>query len=134
MTSTTADLAERIRSALEGGDLEQIGALLHPDAHWGPPGGASGECTNRRQVLAYWGASKGAGTRASVTEVVIEGDKVLVGLRVTGRQDPSGRGDDPFDRWQVLILRDGLVCDIRGYDHRADAAEAAGLQPASPGA
>ncbi len=35
---TAAAIADRVRDALDAGDPEQIGALLSPDVHWGPPG------------------------------------------------------------------------------------------------
>lgn len=57
-----------------------------------------------------------------MTETIVSDDRILVGMRVTGRDD-----DDEPDRWQVLTVRNGLVVDISGYDERTEAAGAAGL-------
>jgi SnoaL-like domain len=63
-------LADRVRSALESGDLDDIRKLLAPDARWGAPGGSSdADCRNREQVIAWWARARAAGARAVVTEV-----------------------------------------------------------------
>lgn len=108
------DIGARVRAAIDGHDEAAMAALLHPDARWGAPGDPAPTCQNRAQVLAWYRRGWDAGVRATVTEVTVEGDKLLVGLRVTG--NPAGA-----DRWQVLTLADGLVVDIRGFDDRSEA-------------
>jgi ketosteroid isomerase-like protein len=115
-------IADQVKGALESADLAAYAHLLDPDVHWGPPGDRSFGCQNRRQVLTWYQQGHDAGVRAEVTETVVSGDRILVGLRVTGRDDDA----DPA-RWQVLTVRDGLVVDIAGYDDRISAASAAGL-------
>jgi ketosteroid isomerase-like protein len=134
MTADDGQQAERlaglIREALEEADLDAYAELLHPDVRWGAPGDPSPPCQNRRQVLAWYRNGRQAGTRAHVTETVVAGHRILVGLRVSGGQTDSGVGDE-VDRWQVLTLRDGMVADIRGFDNRDEASAAAGLRPVS---
>ncbi len=64
--------------------------------------------------------------RAQVTEIVVDGNKLLVGLKVVGTEAARELGGHP-DRWQVLTLRDGLVIDIRGFEDRAEAVAFGGL-------
>jgi hypothetical protein len=79
-------------------------------------------------VLAWYRNGRSAGTRARVTETVVDGETILVGLRVSGSETASTQREEA-DRWQVLTVRDGLIGDIRGFDDRDEAAAAAGLFP-----
>jgi hypothetical protein len=115
-------IADQLRTALESADLTGYAHLLDPDVRWGAPGDQEFGCKNRNQVLAWYQRGREAGVRARVTETVVCGDRILVGLEVTGRE--SGDGER---RWQVLSVRDGLVVDIAGYDDRDQAAASAGL-------
>jgi ketosteroid isomerase-like protein len=121
-----ANIAERVRAALESGDLDAIGELLAPDVRWGPPDDPDVGCANRAQVLDFWRLARDAGARAAVTQVVHGEGKLLVGLRVTGLAATAERGTET-ERWQVLTLANGLVTDIRGFDDRDAAAARAGL-------
>jgi ketosteroid isomerase-like protein len=120
-------LAGLIGQALEAADLDAYAELLHPDVHWGAPGDPQAPCQNRAQVLAWYRGGRDAGVRATVTETVAAGDRILVGLRVSGAESDPGVGGE-VDRWQVLTLRDGMVADIRGFDSRDEATAAAGLR------
>jgi ketosteroid isomerase-like protein len=119
-------IAGLVAHALAEADLDAYADLLHPDVRWGPPGDPSPPCQSRAQVLAWYRNGREAGTRARVTETVAAGDKILVGLRVSGPSTGAGAGGE-FDRWQVLTVRDGMVADIRGFENRDQAAAAAGL-------
>ena len=124
--STTPDeLVERVRHALDTADLAALRDLLHPDVQWGPPGDTTSGCHDRDEVLAWYGRGRDAGVRADVAEVVSGPGKLLVGLRVRGRAADAEQGD--AERWQVLTLQAGQIVDIRGFDHRPDAAAFAGL-------
>jgi len=70
----------------------------------------------------------GAGVRARVTETAVSGDKILVGLAVTGTRDGTGTGEN--SRWQVLTVRDGRIAAIEGFDDRDEAAAWARLASA----
>ncbi|MHB1533217.1 MAG: nuclear transport factor 2 family protein [Acidimicrobiales bacterium] len=116
--STAREFADRVRVALEAADLTAFRDLLDPDARWGPPDDPLSGCHNRDQVLAWYTRARDEGMRARVTEVVVAGgDKLLIGLKVTGTPAAAEQGGEA-DRWQVMTLgRSGMV-DIRGFDDR----------------
>lgn len=120
------ELGEQFRGALESADLEPVRDLLDPNVRWGAPDDPAPSCQNRDQVIAWYRAGRERGVRASVTEIVVAGDHVLVGLRVTGNSE-SAAGGETVDRWQVLTVSAGRVVDIRGFDDRREAARRAQL-------
>jgi SnoaL-like domain len=109
---TASGIADEVRDALDHGDLDHLGALLSQDVHWGPPGSAKPPCRNRAQVLSWYAKGRAAGRRATVTEVEVHGNALLVGLRLA----------EGHDRWQVLRVGPDGINDIRGYEDRAEAA------------
>ncbi|HTW21465.1 MAG TPA: nuclear transport factor 2 family protein [Mycobacteriales bacterium] len=115
-----AGLADKLRTALSGADLEQYAELLDPNVTWGEPGDPSPPCQNRQQVLAWYSRGRAEGRRATVNEVTTYDRKILVAMTVTSADDGQG-----FDRWQVLTVTGGRVSDIRGYDDEAAARAAA---------
>jgi SnoaL-like domain len=121
-------LAERVRFALESGDLDAIRDLLDPGARWGAPEGPSdADCQNRDQVIAWWSTARAAGARAVVTEVTVGAGTLLVGLEVTGT--PAAReAGGVAERWQVLTVQGDRIADIRGFESRAAAAARAGVR------
>jgi SnoaL-like domain len=122
-----AALTERIRFALESGDLDAIRDLLDPGARWGAPEGPNdADCRNRDQVIAWWASARAAGARAVVTEVTAGAGTLLVGLDVTGTPAAREMGG-AAERWQVLTVRGDRIADIRGFDDRKAAAARAGV-------
>jgi hypothetical protein len=122
-----AGLAERVRSALESGDLDAIRDLLDPGARWGAPEGPNdADCHNRDQVIAWWASARAAGARALVTELTAGAGTLLVGLEVTGTP-AAGEAGGAVERWQVLTVRGDRIADVRGFDDRAAAAARAGV-------
>lgn len=122
---TTQAVAQQVRAALAGADLDAFAALLDPAVTWGPPGDPTPPCRNREQVLAWYRHGRDEGRRAEVLDVTVHQDKILVAMTVTS---PAPHSDDPpAQRWQVLTVADGRVSDIRGYDREAAARNAAGL-------
>jgi ketosteroid isomerase-like protein len=126
--STADELAGRVRTALESADLTAIRDLLDPNVRWGAPDDPAPSCQNRDQVLAWYQRGREAGVRAQVTDMVVEDNKILVGLTVIGTGGAlSGEQGGPADRWQVLTVRGGRVVDIRGFDDREEARSRAGI-------
>lgn len=126
-TPESAALTERVRSALDSGDLDAIRDLLDPGARWGAPEGPNdADCHNRDQVIAWWATARAAGARAAVTEVTAGAGTLLVGLEVTGTPAAHEAGGTAA-RWQVLTVRDDRIADIRGFDNRPEAAARAGV-------
>jgi RimJ/RimL family protein N-acetyltransferase len=132
--SGSADVVERLAGqvtlALEAADLDAYAELLDPAVRWGPPGDPVPPCRNRAQVLAWYQRGRAAGVRARVTETLVSGNRILVGLKVSGR--PATGAGDETDRWQVLTVREGRVTAIDGFEERDEAAAWAGLVPAPP--
>lgn len=116
--SSISDLAGQVAEALSAPDLSRYADLLAPDVQWGPPGMTPAPCSTREQVLAWYRRGQAAGARATVTETSVHGERILVGLAVTGRQGREGPAEL---RWQVLTVRDGRVSAIVGFDERQDA-------------
>jgi ketosteroid isomerase-like protein len=114
--------------ALDSADVAGFEGLLDPNVRWGAPDDDTPSCQNRNQVLAWYRRGREAGVRATVTEVVLADDALLVGLRVVGNEDAAGQGGEAL-RWQVLSVAGGRVVDIRGFDDRVAALQRAGLQP-----
>ncbi len=113
---TVEQVAVRVSDALQSADLTDYRDLLDPNVQWGAPDDPEPSCHNRDQVMAWYRRGRAKGVRASVTETVVRGNKIMVGLRVR----PAEVGD-PTDRWQVLTLSDGLIIDIRGFEERSEA-------------
>jgi ketosteroid isomerase-like protein len=114
---TAASIADRVRAALDSADLDQMATLLSPDVHWGVPGDPKPTCRNRRQVMRWYEKGRAAGRRATVTDVEVHGNALLVGLRL----------DTGDERWQVMRVGPDGVSDIRGFEDRAAAAAKLGL-------
>jgi hypothetical protein len=108
---TAASIAARVRLGLDMADLDALGALLSPDVHWGAPGNANPPCRNREQVLSWYARGREQGRRATVTEVEVHGDALLVELRL----------DDGQERWQVMRVGPDGINDIRGFEDRTSA-------------
>ena len=118
-------LAQQVRVALESADVAAFSHLLDPDVHWGAPDASSPSCRNRDQVLAWYERGRESGTRASVSEVVVFGDRILVGLTVRNTNEPHEHL--ATRRWQVLTVRGGRVVDIVGFDDRDEAVARTGV-------
>jgi hypothetical protein len=122
---TAETIAEPLRAAYESGDLTAIGALLSPDVAWGAPEQKNPTCKNRDQVLRWYGNGRASRAQGRVIEVTVAGQRLLVGLAITSGPDPADAMAP--ERWQVLTIGPEGVCDIRGYEDRTSAAEAAAV-------
>jgi hypothetical protein len=125
MATSLEALAELVRSALDGGDLDAYQDLLAPNAHWGPPDEPAWGCHNRNEILAWYKAAQANGMQAEVNEVAVGTNALLVGLTMWGNAAEQGsEGSAP--RWQVLTVEAGKIVDICGFDNRPEAAARAG--------
>jgi ketosteroid isomerase-like protein len=118
---SVADVAQLVRVALGAGDLVSFSEVLDPDVHWGSPGDASPPCRTRGQVIAWYKKASSSEARARVTEVVLLGDQILIGMEMQLARSSSRRMDASQTlRWQLLAVRDGRIIDIVGFDERSD--------------
>jgi ketosteroid isomerase-like protein len=103
------------REAIEHGDLTAFEDVLAPDIVW--LGRYPGEiCRNRDEVLAMLREAQEKGIQAS-PEIVLERVDLLV-------VDPHLDG-----RHQVLVLRDGVISEVRAYLSREAAVAAVEGRP-----
>ena len=114
-------LADEVRHAMETVDLVAMEALLAPDARWGAPEQAVPTCRNAQQILSWYEMARENGVRADITEIVIEGHKIVIGLKILNAKAPPNAPNDV--RWQVLSVDAGLISEIRGYETRHEATE-----------
>jgi ankyrin repeat protein len=110
-------VAEQLRTAFDAGELDVLGSLLHPDVRWGAgPGG----CHNRAQVLEWYQVLQARGVRSRVSEALLEGDAIVLGLAVT-RPPGAPHAGRPETTYQVFKVSGGAIVEIRGYPDRKDA-------------
>lgn len=121
--------ADKLRAALESGELDAFGALLADDVRWGGSEETAETCHTRADVIGRLTKMRAAGMETSVLEVTATDDAALVGFNVS---EPTSEGTRRQRTvFQVMTLRDGRIADIRGFPSRTDAAEHAGLIPRS---
>jgi hypothetical protein len=113
-------LAARVRYAMESIDLEEMGELLSPNARWGAPEQDVPTCRNAREILAWYDVARENGVRADITEVVVVGEGLVVGLKILATREGPSKSKNAT-RWQVLSVQGGLIAEIRGYESRGDA-------------
>jgi hypothetical protein len=109
-----------VRHALETIDLTAMNELLAPNARWGAPEQDVPTCRNAREILSWYEMARDNGVRADVTEVVVIGENLVVGLKILANPDVSAK-DKVRTRWQVLSVCDGRIVEIRGYERRGEA-------------
>lgn len=97
-------IADQVRSAYERRDLDALAGLLADDVTWGP-GGDPRSCHDRSEVIATYRRLMETGVTAEVVSVSAVPAGVVVHLRLADQ-----------DRWQLLVVRDARIMEIRGYD------------------
>lgn len=114
------EIAAQVSLALQSADLDSFADLLDPNVRWGAPGDQVFGCQNRDQVLAWYRRGRARGVSARVTETVVQGDRILVGLQIDDKPGAE-TSQSGANRWQILTVRHGRIADIRGFEDRADA-------------
>ena len=99
-------LADEVRHAMETVDLVAMEELLAPDARWGAPEQSVPTCRNAQQILSWYAMARENGVRADITDLVIEGTNIVVGLKILNENTPSKAPNNV--RWQVLSV-DGHI-------------------------
>lgn len=111
------ELVMKLNSLYGSSDFDELEGFLDPDVYWGAPDDHEQGCHNRQQVIDRWRHAKGAGVSAQVTEIEINGDKILIGIDVTGREGSAYTES----RWQVLTVKESMIIEIIGFDNREEA-------------
>jgi ketosteroid isomerase-like protein len=112
--------ARELRVALETADLAAFGDLLAPNVTWGGPGANPPTCQNKNQVLTWYERRNSSGASATVSELLISGNRVLVGLVVRGMTRAREAGGQ-IERWQVFTMSEGRIVDIVGFEQKSEA-------------
>jgi len=104
-----------VKEAIEQADLTKFEEVLAPDIVWA--GRYPGElCRNRDEVLTMLRDAQERGIQPA-PEVILERDDLLV-------VDPHLDG-----RHQVLVVRDGVISEVRAYVTRDAALAAVEMRP-----
>jgi len=122
--TTTADpsVLDQIRRALSNRDLQLLAPILADDVTWGDVADPRG-CRDRTDVLDTFSQLMELGVEGDVAELA-QGDLgILCELSVRWPVGMAG----PSSVWQVYLLRDDKVAEIRGCEDRQSARRAAGL-------
>lgn len=120
-----SSLARRLSLALASRDLDALGELLSDDVTWGDVTHPRA-CHNRSDVLATFSRMLDVGVNGDVTELATGSEGILVGLEVTWPEDSPRESETSL--YQVYLVRDDLIVEIRRFDDRTSAARVAGLR------
>lgn len=123
MTDHAGGLAESLVQALANRDLGALGALLADDVRWGDDDHPRC-CRCRSDVVATFGRLLAEGVEATITEVLTGSRGVVCGFRVRWPEEVRR----PAERhlYHLYLVSDGRIAEIRAFDDRASAAQAAG--------
>lgn len=114
----------RLRRAFADQDLVALGALLTDDVRWGDDDHPR-KCRSRNDVVATFSRLLGEGVGGEITSLEEGPDAVLCELRVTWPNEADRRRGQRI--FHVYQLKDGRICEIRRFDDRRSAREAARL-------
>lgn len=117
------DLADRIRAAYEGADLEAFGTVLAADARWGDDDHPN-RCRSGADVLRTFAQWLDCGVAAEVLGVDSGPAGVFCRLHVNWI-DPDDRPRG-VNFTHVFMIGNGLITEIRRYNDPSSAAQAIG--------
>ncbi len=114
------DLAERLRSAFDGGDIDTLRSMLAEDATWGDDPESESFCHDRGEVVAHVKRLLDGGVDATIVETATGPRGIAVQLHV----DWPG-SDDQRPELQTIhqsyVVSNGFVTEIHGHDDAASA-------------
>ena len=121
MVDRHGGIAEQIVAAFATRDLAAFGALLTDDARWGDDD-IPNRCRSRRDVVATFDRLLQRGLGGEVVETTTGRHGVMCRLRVDWPAET--RGPHRQTLYQVYLVRDGRIAEIRAYDDPTSALEA----------
>jgi ketosteroid isomerase-like protein len=140
MGTDNVELIRRGYQAFVDGDLEAISSLLAPDVEWRSVDYGPWDAHDRETVLDVLVERLQEGYRVELEECVAAGDRVVVGFRAAGMEQPRRIADDDgrtfgvskyftISRYfAVVTIRDGRVVKVEDFPGREDALAAAGVE------
>jgi len=117
-------VAGELRLLYESRAPERLAPLLAEDVRWGDDDHPR-RCRGRHDVLRTLTTGAAAGAEAELHSLDVGEAGVLCELTV--RWPPGSGRPEAVRLFHVFVLRGGLIAEIRRYDDRASAAEAAGV-------
>jgi ketosteroid isomerase-like protein len=130
MSPGNVDLIRRLYAAVSAGDVRSAVESADPNVEWiSDPRLGMGPIRGRESVHEFFvdTASSFGELEIEVEELLEQGDRVLVFLRVSGSGAASGAAFE-IRIAHLWTLRDGVVVRGEGYGNRDEALEAAGLR------
>jgi Ankyrin repeats (many copies) len=121
-TGVMAEVAGHLEAAYRHLDLDLLESLLHPQVHW------TGVCTNRGEVLDWYRGLLAEGIRATVASAEVDGDAVVLGLRVA-RHAEGARPAPPELLYQAFTVDNAQIIHIHVYPDRTSALSRAAQEP-----
>ncbi len=110
------------------GNPELFVALLSPDARWGSPEHPR-SCQNASQIIQTLRSGLERGLSAHLEEIQRGSTGILCALDLLGVQkDNPGKVERIY---QVYIVEDNLICEIKRFDDLQSAQIEAGIIPGS---
>jgi hypothetical protein len=117
----TSEVADQIRLAFAGPDLELLAPLLHPKVRWGA-GPQPRACRSRADVLVTFARLLGDGVSGEVIDLQVLPGGVVAHLRVRWPEpQPEDARLEVFQSYRVV---EGLVIEIEGHEDQQAAAHA----------
>jgi hypothetical protein len=123
MATSPSTITALLRTALNEGDRLRLAAYLQPDVRWHNPYGRGVDYFGRAQILAQCAHLHARGLRTTVEETFTYPQAVVLGL--LGSPDADAPAVPGLLLYQVFQIADGRITDIRGYDDRYTALQAA---------
>jgi uncharacterized protein len=130
MSPTNADVIRRLYAAVSAGDASTAIESADPDLEWiSDPRLGMDPVRGRESVHEFFSdtASTFGELELEIEELLEQGDRVLVLLRLSGRGAASGAAFE-IRIAHLWTLRKGKVVRGEGYGNRDEALEAAGLR------
>jgi ketosteroid isomerase-like protein len=129
MSQENVEVARRLNSAFNRGDVVGIIELLDPECEWWDRVDDPGAAVHRGHegVSRYLSElADHAKMHVEAEEFIDAGDYVVTPVRLDGRGRASGA---PFEEHEVHVLRmrDGKVTEVREYREKTEALRAVGL-------
>ncbi len=121
MTTPEVRVVVAWHEALNGGDVERLVELSHPDVEVGGPRGTD----QGAQLLREWVAR--AGIHLEPWRVFHQGDTVIVEQEAEWRSSETGELSGSQHVASIFAVRDGLVTRVSRYPDLAEALGAMGL-------
>jgi ketosteroid isomerase-like protein len=107
-------------TALSGGDLAAVRAVLAPDARWRAVEDGPWNCNSANQIVDVLGELLQGGLAGSIDSIEDLGERAIVGFR-PAQHDPDAWPLDNGVRYIVLTFREGLIVEMKGCATRTDA-------------